>query len=209
MAVMSTTNTPAAGPANLPRTATAHDAETISRLLARAFDDDPMMRWFLPDATVREAELGRYFSTIFTRQYARHGLCERTGAAAAFWVAPEARAKAVPDAETIGELQDILGDRAPLLRDAAEAVAAHAPDEPHWYLALLGADPAAQGQGHGAALLRSGLARADAAGLPVHLESSKAANLPVYEHFGFTVRAELDLPGGGPTLWAMRRAPRP
>ncbi|MFG2224287.1 GNAT family N-acetyltransferase [Streptomyces sp. NPDC048644] len=180
----------------------------VSRALARAFDDDPMMRWFFPEDSSREAGLGRYFTTLFTRQYVHHGVCERTDAAAAFWVAPEGQAKAVPDAETVQELQDILGDRAPLFRDAVEAAAEHTPGEAHWYLAVIGADPAARGQGHGSALLRSGLAQADAAGLPVYLESSKPSNLPIYEHFGFTVLGEMQLPGGGPTLWAMRRAPR-
>lgn len=195
-------------PANTPKTAAMEDAPFVSRTLAGAFDDDPMMRWFFPDDASRQAGLGRYFTTLFTRQYARHGVCERTGAAAAFWVAPEGQAKAVPDAETIQELQNILGDRAPLFRDAVESAARHTPQEPHWYLAVIGADPAARGQGHGAALLRSGLAKADAAGLPAYLESSKPDNLPFYEYFGFTVRAELQLPGGGPALWAMRREPR-
>ncbi|MGW0751388.1 GNAT family N-acetyltransferase [Streptomyces sp. NPDC002587] len=189
--------------------ATVADAQLISRKLAFAFDDDPMMRWFFPEDSTREADLGRYFTTLFTRQYVRHGVCERTGAAAAFWVSPEGQAKAVPDAETVEELQNILGDRAPLFRDAVVAAAEHAPTEPHWYLAVIGADPAARGQGHGAALLRSGLAKADAAGLPVYLESSKPSNLPFYEHFGFAVREEVRLPGGGPVLWAMRREPRP
>ncbi|MFF8277775.1 GNAT family N-acetyltransferase [Streptomyces lateritius] len=190
-----------------PTTATVDDAAAISRTLSRAFDDDPMMRWLFPDDASREARLGRYFSTLFTRQYVHHAVCERTGAAAAFWVPPEARAKAVPDAETIQELEEILGERAPLLRDAVMTAAEHAPEEPHWYLAVVGADPAGQGQGHGAALLRSGLAKADAAGLPAYLESSKPSNLPFYEHFGFTVRGEVRLPGDGPVLWAMRRAP--
>ncbi|MGP4085192.1 GNAT family N-acetyltransferase [Streptomyces sp. KR55] len=192
---------------NTPKTTTIDDAPLISRTLARAFDDDPMMRWFFPDAS-REAALVRYFSTVFTRQYVHYGVCERTEVAAAFWVPPEAQAKAVPDAETVQELQNILGDRAPLFRDTVETAAEHTPQEPHWYLAVIGADPAAQGQGHGAALLRSGLARADAAGLPAYLESSKPSNLPFYEHFGFTVREELRLPGDGPVLWAMWRQPR-
>ncbi|MFJ8163323.1 GNAT family N-acetyltransferase [Streptomyces sp. NPDC096136] len=200
MTLMSKTNT--------PRAATIDDAADLGRTLARAFADDPMMCWFFPDETTREEGLTRYFSTIFTRQYGRHGFCERTDLAASFWVAPEAQAKAVPDAETIAELTDILGDTAPLFREAVEAAAEHAPPEEHWYLAVVGADPAGQGQGHGAALLRSGLARADAAGLPVYLESSKESNLPFYEHFGFTVLGEAQLPGGGPTLWVMRRAPR-
>ncbi|MFG2987553.1 GNAT family N-acetyltransferase [Streptomyces sp. NPDC048258] len=194
---------------NTLKMATIDDAQPVSRTLARAFDDDPMMRWFFPDDSSREAQLGRYFTTLFTRQYAHHGVCERTASAAAFWVPPEGQAKAVPDAETIQELQNILGDRAPLFRDAVEAAATHTPEEIHWYLAVIGADPAARGQGHGAALLRSGLAKADTAGLPVYLESSKPSNLPFYEHFGFTVREEFRLPGGGPALWAMRREPRP
>lgn len=194
---------------NIPKTAKADDAQAVGRTLARAFGDDPMMRWFFPDDSSREAALGRYFTTLFTRQYVKHGVCERTEGAAAFWVPPEGQAKAVPDAETVQELQDILGDRAPLFRDAVEAAAEHSPKESHWYLAVIGADPATRGQGHGAALLRSGLAKADAAGLPVCLESSKPSNLPFYEHFGFTVREELRLPGGGPVLWAMRREPGP
>ncbi|GGO45803.1 MULTISPECIES: GNAT family N-acetyltransferase [Streptomyces] len=200
MTRMSTTNT--------PTTATIDDAPLIGRTLTRAFDDDPMMRWFFPDDAAREAALGRYFTTIFTRQYVTHGVCERTDAAAAFWVAPEAQDKAVPDAETISELLNILGDRAGLFRDAVGAAAEHAPQEPHWSLALIGADPAAQGQGHGAALLRSGLAKADASGMPAYLESSKPSNLPFYEHFGFTLREELQLPGGGPVLWTMWREPQ-
>lgn len=194
--------------ATTPQQSTIDDAPLISRTFARAFDDDPMMRWFFPDAASRETALGRYFTTLFTRQYVHHGVCERTASAAAFWVPPEAQAKAVPDAETIKELQDILGDRAEAFRDAVRTAARHTPEEPHWSLAVIGADPAAQGQGHGSALLRSGLAQADAAGLPVYLESSKASNVPVYEHFGFTVRAELALPGDGPVLWGMWRPAR-
>lgn len=192
---------------NVPLAATLDDAPLVSRTLVRAFDDDPMMCWFFPDDATREESLGRYFTTLFTRQYAHAGLCERTGAAVSFWVPPEAQDRAVPDAETIQELTAILGDRAGLFGEAVEAAAAHTPAEPHWSLALLGADPAVQGKGHGAALLRSGLAKADAAGQPAYLESSKPANLPVYEHFGFTVRDELSLPGGGPTLWTMWREP--
>jgi GNAT superfamily N-acetyltransferase len=193
---------------NTPRTATIDDAPLVSRTLTRAFDDDPMMRWFFPDDASREAGLGRYFSTLFTRQYVHHAVCERTEAAAAFWVPPEAQAKAVPDEETVQELRTILGDRAPLFGEAVENAAQHTPRQPHWYLAVIGADPATQGQGHGAALLRSGLAKADAAGMPAYLESSKPSNLPFYEHFGFTVREKLRLPGGGPELWAMWREPR-
>ncbi|MFJ3905338.1 GNAT family N-acetyltransferase [Streptomyces sp. NPDC090025] len=192
--------------ANMPRKAVLDDDQAISRALALAFDDDPMMRWFFPEEATREATLTRYFSTIFTGQYLANGVCERTEDAAAFWV--PAGARAVPDDETIQRLIGILGDRAGLFKEAVGTAAEHTPAEAHWSLALIGAAPAAQGTGQGGALLRSGLAQADAAGLPVYLESSKAANLPVYRHFGFEVREEFALPGGGPVLWGMWRAAR-
>ncbi|MBV2154956.1 N-acetyltransferase [Kitasatospora sp. SUK 42] len=192
---------------NTPRAATLDDAEPIARVLARAFHDDPMMAWFFPDKATRQTGLGSYFTTLFTRQYGPHGVCERTEDAAAFWVPPQAQDKAVPDEDTLRELADLLGDRAEPFRRSVEAAAASSPQEPHWYLAVLGADPAAQSRGHGAALLRSGLARADEAGLPVYLESSKEANLAVYGHFGFEVLQQVHLSDGGPTLWVMRREP--
>jgi GNAT superfamily N-acetyltransferase len=191
-----------------PRTVTVEDAGPMAEVLARAFGDDPMMCWLFPEGATRPAALGGYFTTLLTRQYLPHGVCERTEDAAAFWVPPEAQDKAVPDAETIRELTGLLGERAEPFRRSVEAAAANAPQEPHWYLAVLGADPVAQGRGQGSALLRAGLARADEAGLPVYLESSKEANLAVYGHFGFEVLEEIRLPGNGPMLWVMRRAPR-
>ncbi|MEU1286048.1 GNAT family N-acetyltransferase [Kitasatospora sp. NPDC005856] len=191
---------------NVPRTATPDDASSISRSLALAFADDPVMCWFFPDEATRRAGLVGYFTTLFTRQYGRYGVCERTANAAAFWLPPRAQDKAVPDEGTLRELTELLGDRAEQFRRSVEAAAADAPQEPYWYLAVIGADPAAQGQGQGGALLRSGLAKADADGLPVYLESSKKENLAVYGHFGFEVLEEVRLPEDGPALWVMRRS---
>ncbi|MFD5436572.1 GNAT family N-acetyltransferase [Kitasatospora sp. NPDC127067] len=193
---------------NVPRPATPDDASAVSRLLALAFADDPVMCWFFPDRATRQAGLGGYFTTLFTRQYGRHGVCERTADAAAFWMPPRAQDKAVPDEETLRELAGLLGDRAEPFRRSVGAAAANMPQEPYWYLAVIGADPVARGRGQGGALLRSGLAKADADGLPVYLESSKEENLAVYGHFGFEVLEEVRLSEGGPALWVMRRAAR-
>ncbi|MFD0534677.1 GNAT family N-acetyltransferase [Actinomadura luteofluorescens] len=66
----------------------------------------------------------------------------------------------------------------------------------------------AQGNGLGAALLRSRLDRCDTEGLPAYLESSKERNVPYYERFGFRVTRELPLPGKGcPPVWLMWRDP--
>ncbi|WP_030672664.1 hypothetical protein [Streptomyces sp. NRRL B-1347] len=49
---------------------------------------------------------------------------------------------------------------------------------------------------------------ADAEGRPAYLESSKADNIPFYEHFGFAVRRELSLPLDARPVWLMWRDAR-
>ena len=81
------------------------------------------------------------------------------------------------------------------------------PHEPHWYLQAIGTDTAKQGKGFGGVVIRSGLAKADQAGMPAYLESSKETNVPIYQSFGFEVTGEITLPDG-PTLWPMWRKAR-
>jgi ribosomal protein S18 acetylase RimI-like enzyme len=59
------------------------------------------------------------------------------------------------------------------------------PREPHWYLPLIGVDPACQGRGCGAALMRHALSRCDRDGAPAYLESTNPRNRPLYERHGF------------------------
>jgi ribosomal protein S18 acetylase RimI-like enzyme len=93
------------------------------------------------------------------------------------------------------------------VRAALRALGAAPDAPPHLDLRYLAVDPAAQGRGLAGALLREGLARADAAGLPVALHCTKAHNVALYEHFGFAVRGVIDIPAG-PPMWDMwREAP--
>lgn len=85
--------------------------------------------------------------------------------------------------------------------------AAH-PEEPHWYLAMIGSDTGVRGGGFGSALMRSRLDRCDAEGAPAYLESSNPENIPYYLRFGFEVTREITMPDGGPSLWPMWRQPR-
>ncbi len=82
------------------------------------------------------------------------------------------------------------------------------PEEPHWYLAIIGSDPDVRGQGFGNALMRSRLDRCDAEHAPAYLESSNPDNVPYYQRFGFEITGEIALPNGGPKLIPMWRAPR-
>jgi GNAT superfamily N-acetyltransferase len=101
-----------------------------------------------------------------------------------------------------------FGLRVSLGRAAQEAMKRVHPEEPHWYLAVLGSDPSVRGRGYGQVLMQSRLDRCDAEYCPAYLESSKPENVPYYQRFGFTVTGEIELPHGGPKIWPMWREPR-
>ncbi|MFA1543164.1 GNAT family N-acetyltransferase [Actinomadura monticuli] len=201
-------------PYPLVRTAADADAAEIAAVLGRAFDDDPVWCWLLPDEASRARRLTGLFEVLLRRVHLRHGATEATGRdgateAAALWDPPGhwrvpvrlQAAQAVP-------LLRILGTRVPITLRTLGAIERHHPREPHWYLSVLGTDPPAQGRGLGGALLRSRLDRCDAEGVPAYLESSKERNVPYYERFGFRVTRELALPGRGcPPVWLMWREP--
>jgi ribosomal protein S18 acetylase RimI-like enzyme len=76
----------------------------------------------------------------------------------------------------------------------------------HWYLKTLGVARWAQGSGVGSALVRAGLARADAQRLPCYVETSDGRNVAFYRRFGFDVVDDALAPvPGGPTYWALLR----
>ena len=74
---------------------------------------------------------------------------------------------------------------------------------PAWYLDTLAVDPASQGRGLGAELMRHGLARVGDA--PVVLFTVKASNVVFYQRCGFEVTEASPLVPGGPPAWTMRR----
>lgn len=108
-----------------------------------------------------------------------HGL---TGAAV--WHPPAAPAPpAHPAGAAVGE-GPIPGTRLrPEVTEALARIAAAAPAESHWYLAVLGAPVA--GSGAGSALLRARLAELDGAGHAAALSTGTEANVGWYRRFGF------------------------
>ncbi|MGV1015508.1 MAG: GNAT family N-acetyltransferase, partial [Methyloceanibacter sp.] len=81
------------------------------------------------------------------------------------------------------------------------------PDEPHWYLPLIGTDPALQGKGHGSSLLRHALSICDAEKMPAYLEATSARNVPFYRRHGFEAIGTIRV-GTSPTITPMLRPPR-
>ncbi len=77
---------------------------------------------------------------------------------------------------------------------------------PHYYLFVLGVDPAHQKRGLGRALLGALSERADARSLPCYLETDKPSSVELYRSAGYVVLTEEDVPGvPGLHFWTMRR----
>jgi GNAT superfamily N-acetyltransferase len=195
------------------RRATPADLHQLGLTLALAFRDDPAMAWAAPNVNRRERFFPRYFELLTQRVYLPMGEVYITedGAAAALWAPPEQWQ--VPTRTTLTLLPIMLracGRKLPLaLRMLSLAESKHEERvEPHFYLAVIGTDPATQGRGHGTALLTEMLERCDAEGVPAYLESSTMRNQALYHRHGFEVLEELHWPGGGPPFWTMWRKPR-
>jgi len=194
------------------RRAGPDDTKPLAKALARAFADDPMMSFLLPDEHQRRRRLPMLFALQLRSLQAHLGEVYTTSelSGAALW-APPGRWRGPPLTVLRGlpRLLLALGHRLPTaLRSVAAAEEVH-PSEPHWYLAVLGTEPASQGRGVGSALLAPVLQRCDADGVPAYLESSKQSNVAFYARHGFEVTSPLDIPGGGPRVWPMWREPRP
>jgi GNAT superfamily N-acetyltransferase len=181
-------------------------------LLARAFADDPLWAWLLPSRERR----ARRLPALFERALADLGgaRLEALGEpllGCATWLPPGSEGPTT-SLRSLADALVRLGSGFPrLVRYAREAsrVEAELGAARSWRLGGIGVEPAVQGRGLGSALLRPGLERADAAGLPVVLLTSNPANLPFYERHGFAVRAERPLPAAGPPAWGLVRAAQP
>lgn len=187
------------------------DATTLDAVLpslVEAFADDPVFQYLLPGGY--DDRRARLAFRMLGLNMIQHGEVWSTPGreAAAFWAVPghwkvpwSSIAKTLP--LTVRAYGRNLA-RALFWLSKMEKV--H-PREPHYYLEVVGTEPASQGRGLGASLITPFLDRADAEGIGVYLESSKDSNVPYYRRFGFEVVGEISA-RGGPTAWPMWRAPR-
>ena len=179
----------------------------LTAMLGRAFYDDPVMSWAIPD----DGQRLRRVEGMFGQQLKRLVPFGEVHAddqfrAAALWAPPGEW-----EWPMLEGLQLVLraGVRAlpRLVHGFTQIERAHPHAPEHYYLAVLGTDPSAQGQGLGSAVLQPVLEMCDQDGIGAYLESSKEKNIDFYVRHGFAVTRWIDLPGG-PRVWLMWRDPR-
>ena len=77
----------------------------------------------------------------------------------------------------------------------------------HLYIFHVGTDPASQGQGLGSVCMRAALRVADARGVPTALETMTNKNRALYEHYGFKVVGQIEVPECQDPWYGMIREP--
>lgn len=188
-----------------------------SQVLARAFFDDPMMTYIMPDDDQRR-EVLPLFMQAGSRICLPHGEIYTTPGAiqgSANWLPPgkteldEATLGGAGVFEVLAQMGEAPAGRFGALMEQMGGLHAQAVNpEDHWYLLILGVDPPRQGQGVGGTLIEPVLRRADAEGRQCYLETMKPRNVTFYKKHGFDVVVEDTTADGALRFWTMRREPQ-
>lgn len=190
--------------------ATADERAGVVTALCRAFFDDRIYRWLVPNDAQRRRSAAIFYSRFVDACWP-HGevYAAGDGVGAALWVPPGRNLVAEQEAESFfRDLVESAGDEAASGRSVQlfQMLDEHHPEERCWYLAFMGVDPIAQGQGIGSGLLAAVLSAADRDQVPAYLEASCPENRELYERHGFRVVRELTV-ADSPAIYAMWRSP--
>ena len=186
--------------------ATASDEASIIDVLVRANWADPAARWVWPDSQ-RFLMYFPSFVRAFGGKAFAHGSAYYVDGyiGAALWLPPDVH----PDENAlIALLQRTVSDQ--IQKDVFavfEQMGRYHPNEPHWYLPLMGVDPSQQSKGFGSALLQHTLIQFDRDNKLAYLESSNPRNIPLYKRHGFDLLGTIQT-GTSPSISPMLRRPR-
>jgi ribosomal protein S18 acetylase RimI-like enzyme len=184
----------------------AHHA-MVAETLTQAFHTDPALSYILQDEGSRPRRLKRLFDLIIADDATVGRVVQSVGnEAAALWRSPgNADSGDEPLIAQLIPMLRIFGIALPRAMRVVAGIDKNRPKGDFWYLHFVGVRPGHQGKGWGGRIIREGLARADAEGLPSWLETATPENVPLYQRLGFVIQCEWDVPKGGPHFWGMMR----
>jgi GNAT superfamily N-acetyltransferase len=193
------------------------DANAASRLLARAFADDPIITHYLDDPERRAIAFPAFFEGVLyelfpsTQVFGAWSDDHLVGVAA--WLPPEPvepDAAARAHAHRCQQLVTMMfPNTAGALFAGFAALESLHPEAPHWYLPFVGVEPALQGHGIGRQLLAPVLNTADETSTICYLETPFPRTHAFYEALGFARHAEPRTFAGAPQgVVSFVRAPR-
>jgi ribosomal protein S18 acetylase RimI-like enzyme len=162
-------------------------------------------RWFYPDSHEYLLHLPSFVRAFAGKAFEHNSAYYVDGyLGAALWLPPDVH----PDeAALVALLQHTIPKENQEIFSFIEQMDNSHPSEPHWYLPMIGVDPAQQGNGYGSALLKHALERCDGDGNLAYLESSSPRSIPLYQRHGFELVGAIQV-GSSPPLFPMVRKPQ-
>ncbi|HEY97485.1 MAG TPA: GNAT family N-acetyltransferase [Dehalococcoidia bacterium] len=188
-----------------------------SRILARAFRDDPVMEYAFPENGGNDPRMP-YAYELMLRLGVKYGYTYATSSAlegVATWDRFYNPGYSFWRTLLSGSLVPAMrmgwdaGKRMQKFADALKEKQQEIVSGIHWYLQLIGVEPEQQGKGFASQLIREMLHRIDKEGLPCYLETELEENVPIYEHFGFQTIEEYRVPDTPLRMWLMLRPASP
>ncbi|MFX1451176.1 MAG: GNAT family N-acetyltransferase [Promethearchaeota archaeon] len=184
------------------------------KMLARAFEDNPIFIYLIPDTIERKNKL-RYifefiihYGVLYGEVYAPSSNLEGVAA----WLPSEKAYKTIKrmilsgGENVLKKLgRDFYVKKSKPLEDWTDSIHKRLAPFRHWYLEPLGVDPKFQGKGNASILLKAMLVRVDQEQLPIFLITNLEKNVQIYQHFGFKILEQATFPGTNWRNWFMLR----
>jgi GNAT superfamily N-acetyltransferase len=180
-------------------------------LLARAFQEDPFIRWAEPDDVRRPRTMRRVFGGMLAYARGCGGHVFEPGVGSVHWRDGRSANMGSFSVVTSGTWSVALVAPPPVwLRLSAHEDAAMARVQPFLgtgsvYLCTLGVEPSVAGQGHGSRLIRRALVEMGRRWTSCVLRTEQPKNLPFYLRNGFRQVDEQVVPESGLRVWVFSR----
>jgi GNAT superfamily N-acetyltransferase len=199
---------------SVPLPLVAHQYKQASEVMGRAFHNDPLWKYLVPDET-RRAQALLLSMNILVRYSLLYGKIYTipTLDGIACWLPPGETTPSFSRLVRIGirsapfQLGWTGFRRYLAIENSCGKVHKSIAPGAHWYLWGLGVRPSRQGLGIGGRLIQPVLALADIDRLPCYLETMNEKNVPFYEKHGFRVVNDGVVPRHRLRVWAMLREP--
>lgn len=185
---------------------TAANEDAAIDVVVRAFSADPAARWLYPDANQYRVNFPNFVKAFGGKAF-EHGSAYSIDdyRGAALWLPPDVHA----DEDALAGLiqRSVPEHRLEEVFSVFQQMDSYHPSEPHWYLPLIGVDPALQRRGYGSALMEHALIQCDRDQKLAYLESSNPKNITLHQRHGFELLGTIRV-GASPPICPMLRKPQ-